>query len=311
MRSLLTGLALVAACASTDDRRIIEQLQAHAKEHRRPDLDARILDPAPYRVEGEPKRVTIPLMAGKAPIVKVKINGVELDCIIDTGTTHVVISATAARECGLYLPDAPPIALVTPGYEARFRAGAPDSIEIGGMKLSGGIAIVPESRSGLSRRLGVTTDLHATIGTAVLSNFNVIFDFGRRELELLPHGQEPFAGVMWTVVKANGRGKLMLIDSGANGLFLEPEFAHELGLISEKEAERLRTKADRAQATLFGSVIVDELTLGPKTFENIRAHVVEVMEHPDRGGLLGIAGLGPHRWMVDYENKRLLLLELR
>jgi predicted aspartyl protease len=311
VRRLLAGLTLVAACASTDDRKIIEGLEKDAKAKPRPELLARIVDPAPYRIVGPARSASIPLQSGKAPIVRARINGVELDCIIDTGTTHLVMSATAAKACGLHLPERPPISLVTPGYEARFRAGAPESVELAGMRLEGGIAIVPEARSGLSRRLGVQTDRHATIGTAVLSNFNVVFDFGRRELVLEPHGQPPFAGVMWTEVKVNGKGRLMLIDSGANGIFLEPEFALELGLIDEREAKRLRTKAGRAQAALFGSVNVEELTLGPKVFENIRAHVVEVMEHPDRGGLLGIAGLGPHRWMVDYQSRRLVLLELR
>lgn len=311
MNRLLAGLALLAACASTDDRAIIRELIEESSRRPRADLMARVVDPSPYRIVGAPRRATLPLDPGKAPIVHARINGVLLPCIIDTGTTHLVISAAAARRCALYLPETPPITLVTPGYDANFRVGAPESLEIGGMRLAGGIAIVPETRSGMARRLGVRSDIHATIGTAVLSNFNVVFDFGRRELVLAPHGKEPFAGVMWTEVRVNGVGRLMLIDSGANGLFLEPEFARELGLIGESEARRLRSKAGRAQASRFGSVRVDELALGPRVFRGIQAHVVETMDQPDKGGLLGIAGLGPHRWLVDYENKGLALLELR
>jgi len=302
---------LVAACASTDDRAIIAELEAEAARNPRPELHACLRDPAPYRIAGEARRATLRLEPGTAPIVTARINGVAMPCIIDTGTTHVVVSAAAARACGLHLPAGAPVPILTPGYEARFRIGAPESIELGGMRLEGGVAIVPEMRSGIARRLGVEGDRHATIGTAVLSNFDLVFDFGKRELVLEPQGREPFAGVMWTEARVNGKARLLLIDSGATGVFLEPEFAEELGLLGARAARQLRAKADRAGNARFGSVVIDELTLGSKTFMKIRARVVEVMEHPDRGGLLGIAGLGPHRWKVDYGNRRLVLLELR
>jgi predicted aspartyl protease len=311
VKRLLPGLLLCAACAATDDRAIIAELSAAAERNPRAGMTARVLDPAPYHIVGERRTATLALDPGKVPIVRARINGVALPCIIDTGTTHLVISAAAARRCALYLPETPPITLLTPGYDAKFRIGAPESLELGGMRLEGGIAIVPETRSGVARRLGIESDVHATIGTAVLSNFNVVFDFGKRELVLAPHGREPFAGVMWTEVRVNGVGRLMLIDSGANGIFLEPEFARELGLVSESEARRLRNKADRAQSSRFGSVRIEELALGQRVFRDIHAHVVELMDQPDKGGLLGIAGLGPHRWLVDYESKSLSLVELR
>ena len=103
--------------------------------------------------------------------------------------------------------------------------------------------------------------------------------------------------------------KLMLIDSGATGLFLEPEFAFELGLISDRQRKRLSKKGETFLQARFGSVKLDRVAFGPKVFSNVTAHVVKVMDNDRRGGLLGIAGLGKHRWTLDYARRRLLLAD--
>ena len=113
---------------------------------------------------------------GKVPIVTGRINGVSMPFIIDTGTTHIVISGAAAKACGLFVPELPAVDLLTPGYEAQFRLGAPETVELNGFTFTGGIALVAERESGLAERLGVEGALFATVGTAVLSNFNVTFD---------------------------------------------------------------------------------------------------------------------------------------
>ncbi|MEM8885331.1 MAG: pepsin/retropepsin-like aspartic protease family protein [Planctomycetota bacterium] len=312
MRSVPARLllfALLAACTAPDNRAILDDLEEQSRDESKPALLAQIVDPQAYFIRGPARTILLPMEKATVPVVRVRINGVEMPGILDTGTTHIVLSGPAARACKLYMPESMPMEIVTPGYATRFFTGAPESVEIGGMKLEGGIALVPEKESGLARRLGVPNAVHATIGTAVLSNYNVVFDFQRRLVELQPHGKKAFAGVMWTRVRVNDKERLLLIDSGANGLFLEPDFAHELGLVSQERANQLRGKARSASEARMERVRVDELGFGPRVFRNVRAHVVSIMGDPERGGLLGLPGLGPHRWLVHYETRQFALVE--
>ncbi len=317
-RILASALAaLLLSCATSDNASVIAELEQHASANRDDELERRIRAPHPYSAERGATRAVLAMSSAKVPVVEGAINGVSMPLLLDTGTTHVVVSGAAARDCELYLPPGRTVSLITPGYEARFRLGAPRSITLGGTVLSGGVAVVGEKESGLARRLGLRAASHATIGAAVLSNFVMVLDFGKREVILEPHGGEPFAGVLWTEVVVNDKRCLMLVDTGANGIFLEPTFARSLGLIDQREVERHMKKAETAGAARFTPVQVKRVTIGGHTFEKVRAHVVNVVDNDGsletlpRGGLLGIAGLGPHRWTIDYAKKQLVLEKAR
>jgi len=316
----LAALAIVlAACSSTDNRPLLDELQREATATPNAALDACVKSPGPYRLAaGSPRSTTLPMAAGKVPIIEGSINGVAMPFLIDTGTTHVVLSAAGAQASGLYLPQGLTVQLVAPGYRTRYRVGAPAQLAIGDHVLKGGVTAVPETRSDVPRRLGVKSASNATIGGSVLSNFRVTLDFKTREVVLEPHGREPFAGVLWTEVKVNGRRCLMLVDTGANGIFLEPGFARSLGLIDEDEVQSHATKADAPAKARLTSVRIDSLTFDRQVFKDLRATVVRVAEDEGdsvgalpRGGLLGLAGLGRHRWIIDYGERRLILDELR
>jgi len=310
-------LLFLAACVSNDNRPIIEKLEERAQAHPDETLETYVRVPSPYWPVTESQLTVLPMASAKVPVVQGAINGVEMPLLLDTGTTHVVVSGPAARDCELYLPPGHSVALLTPGYEARYHVGAPSSIRLGNTRLEGGIAVVSERESGLARRLGVRARSHATIGVSVLSNFRIVLDFGKREVTLDPHGGQPFTGVLWTEAKVNGRRCLLLVDSGANGIFLEPSFAHALGLIDAAEEQRHHEKADSAATARFTQVEIERLAIGEHEFEGIRAHVVNLVdEYRDiealpRGGLLGLAGLGPHRWTIDYSNAQLILEKAR
>jgi len=314
------ALAIVlAACSSTDNRPLLDELQREATAAPNATLDACVKDPGPYRLAaGSRRRTTLPMAAGKVPIVAGSINGAAMPFLIDTGTTHVVLSAAGARQSGLYLPQGLTVQLIAPGYRTRYRVGAPAQLSIGDHVLAGGVTAVPEARSDVPRRLGVKSPSNATVGGSVLSNFRVTLDFKTREVVLEPHGREPFAGVLWTEVKVNGQRCLMLVDTGANGIFLEPGFARSLGLIDEDEEQRHATKADKAGKARLTSVHIDSLTFSRHEFTDLRATVVLVAEEDGetvgalpRGGLLGLSGLGRHRWIVDYGERQLVLDEVR
>ncbi|MHC4954530.1 MAG: retroviral-like aspartic protease family protein, partial [Planctomycetota bacterium] len=299
---------LLAACTSPDNRPLLDDLEQAAAKSPNAELDARTKNARPYRPTGASTRVVLPMLPGKVPIVGGSINGVAMPFLLDTGTSHVVMSGAAARACELYLPPGQTVALVTPGYNARFRVGAPRSLSIGAATLAGGVAAIPERESQLPQRLGIRSARHATVGSAVLSNYRVVLDFGQREVTLEPHGAEPFAGVLWTEVEVNGEKCRLLVDTGANGIFLEPSFARRLGLIDAAEEQRHAEKASRAGRARFTRVKLDSLRFGPHSFEGIRAHVVNLDDGTGTGaGMLGIAALGPHRWVIDYARRRLVL----
>jgi len=303
---------LLAACTSPDNRPLLDELEQAAARAPDAELDTRIKNALPYQPTVAGTRVVLPMLPGKVPIVQGSINGVDMPFLLDTGTSHVVVSGAAARKCELYLPPGKTVALVTPGYDARFRVGAPRTLSIGGTTLAGGIAAVPELESQLPQRLGVRSARHATVGAAVLSNYRVTFDFGDREVTLDPHEGEAFASVLWSEVEINGEKCMMLIDTGANGVFIEPSFARRLGLIDADEEERHQEKAASAGRARFTAVKVDSLKIGPHSFGGVRAHVVNLDDGTNSGsGMLGIAALGPHRWVVDYGRQRLVLETVR
>ncbi len=312
---LLVVVALfLSGCVSRDNRPSIEALERAAVLAPQAELDARIRAAGPYLPVGELRRLRLPMLRGDVPIVQGSINGIAMPFLLDTGTSHVVVSGPAAAASGLYLPAGKATSLVTPGYDARFRAGAPQTISLGDMQFSGGIAIVPERENSHMRRLGLRSERHATLGASVLSNFRVTFDFGRREVILEPSGAAPFAGVLWAKVAIDGQECLMLVDSGANGIFIEPSFALNLGLIDAKEAQRHSRKAFTAGSAPFTLVHLQRLQLQGREFPGLSAQVVNLVDGAvsgglPRAGLLGFAALGPHRWVVDFPKRRLILQE--
>lgn len=299
---------LLSACIARDNRPSIESLERAAALVPNVELDERIRLAPPYLPVGPPRRLRLPMLPGDVPIVQGRINGIAMPLLLDTGTSHVVMSGPAASATGLYLPKGNTISLVTPGYDARFRIGAPRTILLGDMRFSGGIAIVPERENSHMWHLGLRSEQHATVGTSVLSNFRVTFDFGSREVILEPRGAPPFTGVLWTKVAIDGEDCLMLVDSGANGIFIEPSFASKLGLIDAREAQRHARKAATVGGAPLSLVHLGRLELQGRAFRNLSAQVINLVDGSvsgglPRAGLLGFAALGPHRWVVDYPNK--------
>ena len=309
---VLAATLLLSACVARDNRPSIEALERAAVLAPEAELDDRIRQAPPYLPVGPPRRLRLPMLPGDVPIVQGRINGIAMPLLLDTGTSHVVMSGPAASATGLYLPKGNTISLVTPGYDARFRSGAPRTISLGDMQFSGGIAIVPERENRHMRRLGLRSERHAAVGSSVLSNFRVTFDFGRREVILEPSGAPPFTGVLWTKVAIDGEDCLMLLDSGANGIFIEPSFARKLGLIDAKEAQRHSRKAATVGSAPLSLVHLGRLEIQGRAFRGLSAQVINLVDGSVSGGLphaglLGFAALGPHRWQVDCPNKLTLL----
>jgi hypothetical protein len=301
---------LLVGCAYSNAG-ILDELEARARDAPSPALD-RVIEREELPAFALPARaVALPMLRAKVPAVMGRINGVEMPLVLDTGTSAVVLPAEAARDAGLYLPPGEPAAVVGPGHTGTNRLGAFATIELGPNRLGAGLALVPlDDRPGRWMELG--TDRYAIVGCTVLSHFRVTFDFRKREVRLAPTGLAGSASPLFTESLVNGRPLLLLVDSGATSVFLEPWAAQDLDLITEERAKRHGKRARSLSDALFTRFTLDRVEVAGRAFEDVDAAAVDTFgpwASPGfrPGGLLGLKGLGDLVWTLDYGTRTLRL----
>lgn len=301
----LAPLLLLAACASSH-RAIVRELERRAMERPRPAADrllARGGDAAaPLLACGGP--FTLSMERGvEVPVARGRVNGVEAPLLLDTGTSQVFLSAPVARDADLYLPPSEAVDAFTPGYAVPLRAGVFDSLALGGASFGAGVALVGVREAGADR------EYRGIVGMSVLSHFRVTFDFREREVRLEPHGEPGYVNPLMAPVAIDGRPYLLMVDSGASRLFLEPWAARELGLIPDERAEEHSRKALDPDDARFTWVKVKSVEVQGRKFEDVSAAVVNTFEGvvSEGGhrpaGLLGLAAFGKLRWTVDFARR--------
>jgi Aspartyl protease len=302
------ALLVLAGCAYSNAG-ILEELEARARSAPSPALD-RVIEREELPALALPARaIALPMLKAKVPAVMGRINGVEMPLVLDTGTSAVVLPAEAARDAGLYLPPGEPAAVVGPGHTGTNRLGAFATIEIGGNRLGAGVALVPlDDRPGRWMDLG--TERYAIVGCTVLSHFRVTFDFRKGEVRLAPTGLPGSASPLFTEVLVNGKPLLLLVDSGATTVFLEPWAARDLDLISEERAKRHEKRATSLSGALFTHFTLDRVEVAGQAFRDVEAAAVDTFgPWPSKGfrpgGLLGLKGLGDLVWTLDYGTRTL------
>ena len=105
---------LLLSCTTSDNSAVITELEQRAEANRDAELERRVRGPQPYRPTDTAKRAVLKMTSAKVPVVEGAINGVAMPLLLDTGTTHVVVSGAAARACELYLPPGHAVSLLTP-----------------------------------------------------------------------------------------------------------------------------------------------------------------------------------------------------
>jgi len=304
-----TWFAFVIAGCAYSNAGVIGELEARARESPSPALDRVILDDQPPPLDGPPHAVALPMVDGKVPAVRGRINGVPMTLVLDTGTSAVVLPAEAARDAGIYLPPGAPADVVGPGHTGRNHLGAFTTIELGPNRIGAGVALVPEDdRPGRWMDLG--TDRYAIVGCTVLSHFRITFDFKEREVRLVPTGAAPSGSPLFTAAMVNDRKVLLLVDSGATTVFLEPWAAQELDLISADQAARHGRRARTLSDAIFTRITLDRVDVAGHAFTGIDAAVVDTfgpIVSPDfrPGGLLGLRAFGDLVWTLDYGSRTL------
>jgi len=303
----LLALGLLAACSYSNEA-ILEELDARARAEPAPALDAVAERGGPVPLAAPAHEAVLPMVHGKVPAVVGRVNGVEMPVVLDTGSTHVTLTAEAAREARLHLSAQPPSEVAGAGHTGAHRHGAFRTLELGGIRLGPGEATVAiNDRPGRWMDLG--TRNYAIVGCSVLSHFRVTFDFEKDEVRLAPTGGTPYTEPLLTRVEINDRPYALLIDSGATTVFLEPWAALELGLITPERARRHEEKPGRQSDALFTRFTLDRVGVAGREFTDVRAAAVNTfgdvpLAHgPRPAGLLGLKGLGKLVWTLDYGNQ--------
>ncbi|MHC4548060.1 MAG: aspartyl protease family protein [Planctomycetota bacterium] len=306
----LALVVLLAACAQSNAS-AVRELERRARAHPRPELDAVIDRPGPVPILGHARGATLPLVRGRVPAVAGRVNGVEMPFILDTGASHVALSAPAAREAEIYVSPREPVNMVSPGYAVSHRLCVFESLALGDLRFGPGVATLALGDTPGLRWAGLGSKAFAIVGGTVLSRFRVTLDFRRREVRLMPHGQRRPAAALWTAVKFNGQPYWVLVDSGATRPILEPWAALELGLISKPRHRRHLVKGSSEAEAFYSQFTLDSVEVAGRTFRNVKAAAVHTFgTGPVSGartpaGLLGLQGFGKLVWTIDYGTRRI------
>lgn len=298
---------ILAGCAYSNQA-ILEEIETREAM---PALEAAIDHGGAAPALGPLRETVLPMIPGRVPAVLGRLNGVEMPFALDTGTSVVTATAEAAREARLYLPARPTEAVGGPGHVSTNRLCAFASLELGPNRFGPGVATVPVDQEP-HRWMGLGTDRHAIVGCSVLSHFAVTFDFRRKEVRLRPTGLPGYTENLMTTVVVNGKPFWLMVDSGATKVFLEPWAALELGLITEKRADRHDARGASLSDALFTPFTLDSVAFPPRVFRDVAGAVVKTFGWRGEGGarpagLLGLAGFGDLVWTLDYGTKTLVL----
>jgi len=307
LSAALLPLLLAAACVRSN-RDVAESLERATRESPRADLDAvaeQGYGALPARTPLRPRR--LPMLAGDLPLVAGRVNGRPVRVLLDTGSSHVFLTGPAAREARLYVPPAATVDVVAPGADAPHRGGIVESIGFGGLSFGPGLAAFPLVER---RRLALGGE-HVVAGASVLCHFRVTFDFGAREVRLDPLDAVASPGALTIRAEIDGRPVVLLVDSGAERLALEPRAARRLGLLSAAEARELAPKAEAGARVRRREVRLKRVRVAGRTFRHVAGRVLSTF--PDRpgapDGLLGLAAFGRYAWTLDYGTRRLTVEE--
>jgi hypothetical protein len=281
---LAAAAALLSACARSN-LSVIEELEARREEA--PALREAAGGGRGPATPREPlAAVELPLLPCRLPAVDGAANGIPMPVLLDTGSSVVMLTGPAARRCGLFVLRGDAREVIAPRGGLRARAAALEELSIGPLRFGPVHALLPERE----RRLAPSSLRHdgayVVAGCSVLGHFRVTFDFARRVVRLEPHGGRGGFDPLVATVRLDGRALPLLVDSGADGLFLEPW---------------------AAEATGIGPLAVE---IEGFRLPRVRPRVLETFTKADPGplrpaGLLGLAAFGARAWTLDFSRGRL------
>lgn len=252
--------------------------------------------------------------------VAARVNGVEVQALVDSGAERSVIHRGLARKLGLGGADLLSVPLVAYGVGGKAQVGEAVTlaVEIGGLQLA--------NLRAASLALGPVADddgpaLPLILGQDMLSTVIAEFDFpGRRLRFAAPEEYAPPVGAVAAPVRRRGRGLMVpisieaseievLLDTGASAaLVLAENTAEAAGLMAQRPVRTARSVVLGGE--LEGrAVTAAEMRFGGELFENVDVHIFETPMLPlSPAGLLGYGTLRRFRAIFDHGGGRLFLM---
>jgi hypothetical protein len=264
--------ALARLAAAPDSADVADSLTTQASVERW----ARALAAAPVPVIDVPdSAVTLPLRrsAFGTPVVTVRINGQPHELWLDTGASLTVLSRDVAREAGVRVASADPLALGVVSGHIPARAVLIDSLGLGPVVARGiSAALVDPAELRLDRRVvngaAESVKIDGVLGTDILRHLDLVLDAEAGTITVRrPRATAGVArNLFWIgypivrLVTAEGRPVLLGLDTGAEGSFVTTGLLRRLP--RTPVAMRRRTLRGLGSEALTTEWVARELALG-------------------------------------------------
>ncbi len=247
--------------------------------------------------------VPFALKGGHLIVVKGAIGELqELNFVIDTGASSVVVSRQVAKKLGLKGPSK---TVLTYGRKANVRVVDLPVVSMGGLEFDGVSALVgPLSMPGMDRPIRVD----ALIGLDLLERTSLTIDFTSRQLFFGPVSHSPASfpfyakgSIVVAPLTVRGERISLMFDTGAEHLILfQRNVEGRVAMSRTGEKEDIRYMGGKAS---LKGIRLTEVRMSETRWDALPAYLLEgPVSDKHLDGILGVASLGLARIHLDFEN---------
>ncbi len=250
--------------------------------------------------------VPFTMEGGHLIVVKGAIGGLEeLNFVIDTGASSVVVSRQVAKKLNL---KGTAKKVLTYGRKANVRLVDLPILKMGGAEFDEVSALVgPLSMPGLDRPIRVD----ALIGLNLLKRTSLTIDFASRQIFFGPvaHSGASFSfyangSIVTASLTVRGEHLSLMFDTGAEHLILfQRNVEGRVAMKGTGEKEDIRYMGGKAS---LKGIRLPEVKISETQWDDVPAYLLDGPK-PDKhlDGILGIASLGLSRLNLDFQNSRI------
>lgn len=293
-------------------------------EGRKSQLEAQA-EAEPLRVTGERASVAFQRV-WPAPLVRVKLNGTMVLMLLDTGTPGVFVDKLAATQQKVTLLPGQRVA-AWGGTRVAVRNASIKRLEIGDVvfeRVPAGVLSLHKFSLEVNPQ---SEEIAGVIGLDVLRRFDVVMDFGKRRLELVPLGSARPEGATKVPFESWGEGEItvwgsmqggrrmaMMLSSGlvSAGVGAPQVVFDEVGLKPGGVSKAMHGAGAWFGGTAWAPVTVPSVSLGALAFDKLPGwsgamDPSELWRHGvRRDAVLGPGLLLKRRVTIDWTRRQLL-----
>ncbi|MFQ5741377.1 MAG: aspartyl protease family protein [Acidobacteriota bacterium] len=256
--------------------------------------------------DADRSRVPFTLEGGHLIVVKGAIGGLhELNFVIDTGASSVVVSRQVAKKLNL---KGTAKKVLTYGRKANVRLVDLPSVKVGDTEFDVVSALVgPLAMPGLDRPFRVD----ALIGLDLLKRTSLTIDFASCQIFFGPvaHSGASFSfyaqgRIVTAPVTVRGEHLSLMFDTGAEHLILfQGNVEGRVAMKRTDEKKDIRYMGGKAR---LSGIRLPEVKMSETQWDDLPAYLLDGPK-PDKhlDGILGIASLGLTRLNLDFDNNRI------